>query len=290
MWALLGQAGECSFVLEAAKRAYNERKYEPAVAQFEQAHSACGQPQTTLLPLAQAQLMAQRPADSLRNLQALLELQPKSIEALKLQGDVLYILGRELEAEKSLKQALHLDGAHPGAQYALARIYYQQNRFPEAIDLFSALIQRDPLHYRAHDNLALCYAAVHQDSDALRHFLKALDIVHKDHPQYDTVYANASNFFLERGEFQKAFQLGAESAKRNPLSARNFFLTGKALVRLDKQELSIRWFKEAAALDPTYTEPHYWLANVYRKLGKSDEANQELETFRELSKAPKTKR
>jgi tetratricopeptide (TPR) repeat protein len=104
------------------------------------------------------------------------------------------------------------------------------------------------------------------------------------------VYANASNFFLERNDFQKAFQLGAEAAKRNPNSARNFFLTGKALARLDKNDLSVRWFRQAAELDPTYTEPHYWLANVYRRLGRTEEANEALAKFRELSKTPKVKR
>jgi tetratricopeptide (TPR) repeat protein len=124
----------------------------------------------------------------------------------------------------------------------------------------------------------------------LQHFLKALDLVHKQHPEYDVVYANAANFFIDRSEFEKAFQLAAEAAKRNPNSARNFFLTGKALVKLEKHDISIRWFQRAAELDPTYTEPRYWLAQVYRKLGKMEEAGRELEKFRELSKAPKIKR
>jgi tetratricopeptide (TPR) repeat protein len=289
-WALLGQAGECPVVLQAAKNAYNDRKYDDAVAQFQQAHAACGQPLVTLLPLAQAQLLAQRPEASLETLQSLLKLQPENLDALKLQGDVLYLLGRAEEGEKSLKAVLALDGSHAGAQYALGRIYYQQNRFVEAIARFTALIERDPSNYRAHDNLALCYAAVQQDGDALRHFLKALDLVHKDHPEYDTVYANAAIFFTERGQFEKAFQLGVEAAKRNPLEARNFFITGKALTRLEKPELSVRWFLEAAKLDPAYTDPHYWLATVYRKLGKVDEAKAELETFRKLNMAQKVKR
>jgi tetratricopeptide (TPR) repeat protein len=289
LWALLGQTGECSFILDAAKRQYNERRYDAAVAQFEQAHSACGQPVLTLLPLAQAQLMAQRPAESLKTVEALLEAQPKNADALKLRGDVLYLLGREVEAEASLKAAIETDPAHSGAQYALGRIYYQQNRFPDAMAQFQDLIAKDAANYRAHDNLALCYAAIQQNADAVRHFVRALDLVHKAHPEYDTVYANAANFFLERGEFQKAFQLGAEAAKRNPGSARNFFVTGKALVRLDKPELSVRWFREAAALDPTYTEPHYWLATVYRKLGKEEEAKAELDKFRDLSKTPKAR-
>ena len=243
-----------------------------------------------LLALGQAQLMAQRLDESVATFDALLKVDPQNKDALKLRGDALYILGREQDAEKSLETAIAVDPAHTASRYALGRIYYQQNRFPEAIDMLKKIIEQEPGHFRAHDNLGLCYAALRQDADALKHFLKALDLVHKQHPDYDTVYANAANFFLERNEFQKAFQLGVEAAKRNPRSARNFFLTGKALVRLEKPELSIRWFREAASLDPTYSEPHYWLANVYRKLGKAEDANQALAKFRELSKAPKVKR
>ena len=232
----------------------------------------CSDRIAVLLPLAQSQMLAQRLDDSVATLEALLKLDARHVDGLKLQGDALYILGREPEAEKSLLTALHIDPTHAAARYAIGRIYYQQNRFPEAVAMFQKLIEQDASHYRAHDNLALCYAALQQDADAIRHFVKALDLVHKQHPEYDAVYANAANFFLERSEFQKAFQLAAEAAKRNPASARNFFLTGKALVRLEKQELSVRWFREAAALDPTYSEPHYWLANVYRKLGKPEEA------------------
>ena len=234
--------------------------------------------------------MAGRLHDSISTLDALLKVDARHADALKLRGDALYILGREPEAESSLLAALQAEASHAGARYALARIYYQQNRFPEAIENFQKLIEVDPTHFRAHDNLGLCYAALRQDTDAVRHFVKALDLVHKAHPEYDIVYANAANFFLERNDFQKAFQLGAEAAKRNPRSPRNFFLTGKALARLDKSELSIRWFQQAAALDPAYTEPHYWLANVYRKLGKTEEANQALARFRELSKTPKVTR
>ncbi|HYO83946.1 MAG TPA: tetratricopeptide repeat protein [Bryobacteraceae bacterium] len=273
-------------LLEAGRKLYAERKFDAALAQFEQAHSACAQPKTTLLPLAQAQLMAQKLEASIRSLEEFLAVQPRSVEALKLKGDVLYLLGRETEAVAAVEAVLATDPAHSGALYALARMRYQQNRFPEAVDLLQKIIAREPDHYRAHDNLALSYAAQQQDALAIKHFVRALDLVHKAHPEYDTVYANAANFFLERGEFQKAFQLGAEAAKRNPGYARNFFLTGKALVKLEKHELSVRWFQQAAQLDPSYKEPHYWLGTVYRKLGRTDEAARSLERFRDLSKAP----
>jgi tetratricopeptide (TPR) repeat protein len=276
--------------LDSGRRAYNDRKYGEAVTHFERAAGNCSPVQPVLLQLAQAQLMAQQLPASLATLEKLLAASPRNADATKLRGDVLYLLGRQADAEESLQSSLSIDPGHDGARYALARIFYQQNRFPEAIELFRELIARDPANYRAHDNLALCYAALQQDSDALKHFLRALDLVHKNHPEYDTAYANAANFFLDRGEFQKAFQLGAEAAKRNPNYARNFFLTGKALVRLDKHELSVRWLRQAIDLDPNYKEAHYWLATVYRKLGKTEEAARELAVFRELSKTPDVRR
>jgi tetratricopeptide (TPR) repeat protein len=234
--------------------------------------------------------MARRLEPALLTLERLLKAEPANTNALKLYGDVLYLLGRESEAEKALESALTIDPRHDPSRYSLGRIRYQQSRFDEAADLFRTLLQQDPEDYRSHDNLALCYAALRQDALAIRHFLRALEIVHEKYPKYDTVYANAANFFLERDQYEKAFQLAAEAAKRNPVSARNFFLTGKALVKLEKQELSVRWFKQAAELEPTYTEPHYWLAQVYRKLERTEEANSELQKFRELTKAPRARR
>jgi tetratricopeptide (TPR) repeat protein len=288
--ALFAQSGECPSLLTQARAAYESRRFELAAAEFERALAVCPDRGRVLLFLAQSQLMAQKLEPALHTIQRVLSGDPKNVDALKIQGDILYLLGREPEAEKSLLTALANDLKHTPSRYALARIYYQQSRFPEAVALFRQIVEKEPENFRAHDNLALCYASLRQDSDAIRHFFKTLDIVHKAHPEYDTVYANAANFFLDREQYQKAFQLGAEAAKRNPSSARNFFLTGKALVKLDKQDLSVKWFKQAAQLDPTYTEPHYWLAQVYRRLGQTEEADQELKKFKELNAKPRAKR
>lgn len=290
IWALLAQAAECPSALEVGKQLYAERRFSDAVLQFERAHQICNQPALTLLPLAKSLLMAQRLDRSLAAINDFLSVQPAGVDALKLKGDILYLLGRESEAEAALTTALSIQPDHAETQYALGRIRYQQNRFPDAVELFLKLVERDPQNYRAHDNLALSYAALQQDKLAVAHFTRALQLVHKDHPEYDTVYANAASFFLDRKDFEKAFQLGAEAAKRNPAYARNFFLTGKALVQLEKPGLSLRWLQQAVSLDPTYKEAHYWLATVYRKLGNREAAANSLKIFRELSKAPAVSR
>jgi tetratricopeptide (TPR) repeat protein len=276
--------------LERARSAYEKREFAAAIESFRQAREECPQPERLLLPLAQAELMALRPEDSLRTLNEALQADAGNLDVLKLQGDVLYLLGRENEAEQSLLNVLQRDPSHEDARYALGRIYYQQKRLGEAIEAFQQLIERNPQHYRAHDNLAVCYAAQQRDSDALRHFLKALDLVHEDHREYDAVYANAAEFFLDRGEFEKAFQLAAEASERNPNAARNFFLTGKALARLERADLAIRWLKQASELDSNYQEAYYWLFQLYRGAGKSEEAASALKRFKELSSKPRPAR
>jgi tetratricopeptide (TPR) repeat protein len=283
---LLLQLPGCSDTLERGRQGYESRQYQMAIAEFERALTVCPQRSQVLHALGQAQLMAGRLDASIHSLEEAAKLDPKNVMTRKVLGDALYLAAKEVEAEQSLTLALTLDPNFEPALYALGRIYYQQNRFPEAVQQFQKVIERDPNNYRAHDNLGLCYDAMYRDSEALRHFLKALDLVHKDHPEYDWAYANLAEFFLKRHQPDKAFQLAAEAAQRNPKSARNCFLTGKALVNLEKDDLSLRWLERAVTLDPNYREAHYLLARTYQKLGRKTDAEREFGKFREMAEKP----
>ncbi|MGH9673365.1 MAG: CDC27 family protein, partial [Bryobacteraceae bacterium] len=106
----------------------------------------------------------------------------------------------------------------------------------------------------------------------------------KDHPEYDWAHANLADFFLRRNEYTKAFQLAAEAAGRNPNSARNAFLTAKALVKLEKHDLGLRWLERAVQLDPDYSEALYLLSQSYRRLGRAEDAEKTLARFQEAAK------
>ncbi len=247
---------DCAAYLERAQAAFQTRSLPVAVREFEQALAVCADRVPILISLAQTQ----------------------------------YLLGDEIPAEKHLLRAIELDRRGMAAPYALGRIYYQQKRYPEAVVQFARVVELDAGHYRGWDNLGLCYDALQQDSDALRSYFRALDLVKEKHPDYDWAYGNLADFFLRRNEFEKAFHLAAEAARRNPTSARNFFLTGKALSKLDKTELSLRWLEQAVQLDSEYTEALYLLAQTYRKLGQPERAAQTLAQFKEASKNPRPRR
>jgi tetratricopeptide (TPR) repeat protein len=288
--AFLAECQECPVVVGRARLAYESKKFDTAVAEFRSAVDACGEQPPVLIGLAQSYLMAQKVEDAARILDRVLEIDGRNVTALKLRGDIFYLLGKDEEAETALLRAIQIDHANEPARYALGRIYYQLQRYPEAVAQFEEIVARDPKNYRAHDNLALAYDSMNSDDLALKHYFAALELVYKDHPEYDWVYGNLADHYLRLGDYAKAFQLGAEAAKRNPASARNFFLTGKALWNLGKVEQSVRWLKQAETLDPAYPEPRYVLGQIYRKQGDVEASKRELEVFRQLNSNPRPRR
>ena len=111
------------------------------------------------------------------------------------------------------------------------------------------MLKINPQSYKAYDNLGLCYQARGETELAIRHFLTAIKMVEKDHPEYDWPYANLADLLLENNDFEKAFAAASKAADRNPRSARNFYLGGKALCKLQKVDLCVNWLQRSVALD-----------------------------------------
>jgi tetratricopeptide (TPR) repeat protein len=289
--ALLATGQECQQAEERARRAYDERRYDQATADFTHAVSACGPSAPLLLALGQAQLLAARPADALASLDRIATEDPDYVQALKVKARALYLLARDREAEETLKRAAARAPTDAEVPYNLGRVYYQQGRHAEAAEAFRHATALDPRAYRAWDNLGLASEALGDVAQAQKHYLTAIALVYKDHPEYDVVYANFSELLLKAGHFQRAFDLAVEAAQRNHNEPRNFFLAGKALVQLGRADLSVRWFEQAIALNPDYPEPHYLLSQTYRGLGRPADADRALKSFQAAAaRAPKVRR
>ncbi len=232
-----------------------------------------------------------RLAECQQTLDTILAANPRDTTALKLKADAFYLAGQDAGAEKSLLKAIAIEPRDPELRYSLGRIYYQESRAEAAAEQFHEVLKLNPASYKAYDNLGLCYQALRRDSEAAAAFLKALDLVHDAHREYEWPYANFASFLIDQGDYAKAFELAAEASARNPNSARNLYLTGKALVKLTKFDLSVRWLKRATEVDPDYPEAHYLLARVYGELGRTEERKLELQRFQQiLAKKPQNHR
>jgi len=273
----------CPELVEAARAVFADKQYQQAAGKFDLAVRTCPLRVSLLLDLARARFMAQEFEQAKEVLGRVLAAEPRNPAALKLQGDTLYLLGENIEAEKALVAAAQLDPSNPEPHYALGRIYYQQSRYDESIERLRKVLELDPKSYRAYDNLGLAYEGLNDLPKAIAHYKRALDLSANADPPYDWVFGNMSNLFHKAGDYEKAFQFGAEAAHRNANSARNFFLTGRALAKLERWELAAKWLGQAAALDPKYAEARYQYAMVLRKLGRGAEADAQLAAFREIN-------
>jgi tetratricopeptide (TPR) repeat protein len=293
-WLLLASVvvvQDCYQAQDLGRRAYEQQRYEEATRHFASAVTACGPSVPLLLALAQAQLLAQHPADALTSLDRIPAEDPDYVQALKVKSKALYLLGRDRDAEATLKRAAARAPGDAEIPYDLGRMYYQQGRHVEAAESLRRATALDPRAYKAWDNLGLACEALGDRAQAQRHYLKAIALVHKDHPRYDVVYANLAELLIKLGDYQRAFDLAAEAGQRNPDEPRNLFLAGKALVQLDRSDLSVRWFQQAITLDPYYPEPHYLLFQAYRKLGRTEDAEKALKAFEAATaRAPKVRR
>lgn len=290
---LFAEQDACGPTLDQGRQQFTEKHFDLAAASFTRALDACplSERAPILLALAQTQLVVQKPREALQTLQQIIKASPRDTAALKMLSDAEYLLGHDEQAARPLIAAREIDPRNPEFPYALGRIYYQQHRYADAVPQFEAALALDPKSYKAYDNLGLCYEAMGEEAHAISNYRKALDLVYKDHPDYDWVYANYAELLMKQGHYEEAFQFAAEAAARNPASARDCYLTGKALTKLGKWDLSVRWLKRAAELDSRYAEPHYLLAQAYRKQGSESEALRELDQFKKLaSSQPRERR
>jgi tetratricopeptide (TPR) repeat protein len=232
------------------------------------------------ISLANAFLMAQRLPEALSIAEEILNVQPLQPAALKLRGNIDYLDGHMDEATKSFMTLLDRYPEDEEGAYMLGRIYYQEGRIEQATGQFQRVLRIDSRAYKAFDNLGLCYEALGDSEMAARHFLTAIKLSESDAPDYDWAYANLANLLLEKGDGERAFAAASKAVDRNPYSARDFYLGGKALAQLGKNELSANWLERSTSLDPKYPEPLYLLSKVYGQLGQPEKAKAALDKFR----------
>lgn len=278
-------------LVEAGRALTSARKFDEALAAIDRFLGENPNSLEGRLARANALLMAQRWADCGAEIERALRIDPNHRDLLLLKGNYEYLVGESGKAEQTLLRLLDLYPADEDAAYRLGRMYYMDSRIDYATAQFQRVLRLNPKSYKAWDNLGLCYDAAGETAKAIQHFLTAMELARTQDPDYDWPYGNLADLLIRQNDFERAYQAATQAAKRNPYSARNFYLGGKALSRLDRTEDAIRWLERSAALDPTYPDPLYLLGQLYMKLGQKDKGMETLKRFREVkAKAPTQRR
>lgn len=272
----------CEALQQSARHAMQARQFDVAIQSFQSALSACPADRRLQIALGNAYFMGGHFQQAKDVALKILRSDPGNAAALEIKANSEYLSGDSGAAIDTFIGLLDRHPENESAAYMLGRIYYQEDNIDQAIGQFERVLRLNAYSYKAYDNLGLCYEAKGDNEKATRYFLTAIKLVEKNDPDYDTVYADLAELLLKTGDTQKAFDAASIAANRNSMSARNFYLGGKALDQLGKTKLALNWLQRSAALDPNYPQPLYLLSRIYHKLGEKQKAEEAQKKFIEL--------
>jgi tetratricopeptide (TPR) repeat protein len=97
------------------------------------------------------------------------------------------------------------------------------------------------------------------------------------------------DYYLSAGTLRldAAYQSYARALKLQPDFATAQLGMGRVLIRMGKNQEALDHLREAARLDPLDSSAHYLLAQTYRKLGRTPDADREIKLFEDLENSRK---
>jgi tetratricopeptide (TPR) repeat protein len=189
---------------------------------------------------------------------------------------------------------------------ALADLYKENEKFPEAQKIYSQIIDADPNNKKARMGLGECYRGMGQMDMALKEFLNAavLDpsdadglfhagLVYMDLGRYKeavTQFSRAATVnqlfpklhyyigraFFQNGEYQKALESALEERKINPNLADSYILAAEIYAANKQFQKCAGEYQQAVKLRPQGAEIYVKMARCYRQAGSADIAENML--------------
>lgn len=135
----------------------------------------------------------------------------------------------------------------------------KQRAWSEVIHLARRMLKIYPKHKEASYNIGLCLTFLGRLDSAEAAFVAHL----RRHPKEHKTYNNIAGLYYFRRDFATALEWFHRFVEQNPRDARA--VNNLGVIRLDnlrRPAEAVPYFKRAAALDPTFAEPHLKLGNA----------------------------
>ncbi len=198
---------------------------------------------------------------------------PDSPELQLDRGLQAFELNQLSEADEALHTARKLDAANPTILYALARLEAQQQHMPDAERDYKAYLALKPNDATAHFGLGYIYATLLRTDDARREFEASVRL----QPQQTESYYQLGQLELDAHHDDEAKPLFERVLARDPNHAGALTGLGELAFRAKDYATAEQLLSHAEKSDPSYTRPHYYRGLALARLGRADEAQQELQ-------------
>lgn len=204
-------------------------------------------------------------------------------DALVLLGVILAVKGDSAGALKAVEESVALAPDNFDAQFALGRARFGTNNPAGAATAFRAAVRLRSNDAQARFFLATALEGAGDYEAALSSYRELLTMRPESAEGHLGLGALLTKLGGEKTE-EGIKELARATALNGELYEARITL-GRVLVRMGRAEEAVEHLQRAASLAPNNPEPHYQLAQAYRRLGKRVEADRENEIVKEIHAA-----
>lgn len=217
-------------------------------------------------------------------LEAAIERQPDAVDAYILLATVYATQNRLDEAEATFRRAEEVESGFWGVHRAFGHFFYDQGRYPEAIERYKIVAELAPDHGIGQDNLGNTYLAIGE--------LELAEQAFNDSPLASRwLYTNRGLVYYYQGNFARAAEDQLKAIELAPDEHRALgrlgdayrFIPGREEDALTAYEAAIKFAEQELAINPSDWDSIVRISMYYAHTGKADEARRQLDKLFELT-------
>ena len=295
-----------------------QQQYQPALAHFQQAEKWDAATPGVMRNLGTAAYRLEDYAESARALQSVVAANPEDQRSRLMLAMSLFTIEKFPEAANQFAPIGDLAMQDPRSAFAWAYSLSQTSQQQHANEIADNLAGRDlppDVHllvcklYTATENYehALpCLRAISAQNPAMLniHYETGATLIHMGRPteaipelraelslnsdDVDAKY-NLAYALLETSGRAEALTILRSVIAESPKYSQAQYQLGKALLEDGNVAESIPYLETATKLDPAYDYAHYQLQLAYRRAGRTEDANRELQIYKEIKASSRNK-
>jgi tetratricopeptide (TPR) repeat protein len=213
------------------------------------------------------------PAEAVQEAQTAVILAPRN-EAAHLQlAQIFLSRNTPLPAYEILSDASAMFPDSAAVRLGIGLALKELQRYDDAIQVLTECLRLKPDLGPAFDALGAAYLDSNRYDDLLKAASEYMRRNPKDFRGYYYLAAAREKLQVDPAETERLIR---QSIEYNSRFAASYALLGKVLMASGRLEPAANALEQAVQLRPEYTPAHYYLANVYRKLGRESDSDREF--------------
>lgn len=211
---------------------------------------------------------------------------PQDYRTQRILADALFKSQLFEDAQKAYRSCLGIRPDDSEAVFWLGRSYYEDRKIAEAHAEYLRAVSVLPDSPAAWFHLGISNRALQKSSEAREAFLKSLEL---EPGNAETLY-NLGMVALQDQDPAGAVGYFQRAIAGNPQHVGALYELGRHWIIKGEVERGLARIEETIKCNPTHTQAHYQRGMALRRLGRMEEAKQELELFQDLERQDRERR